>query len=827
MKICQILFVALLFLFVPIFTYAQSIIVSGVIKDSHTQEPIAYASLYLLASGMGKTSDSSGAFAIRINNKDADTLAISYVGYEVAKIPTSILNDSIAVDIQLIRKKATNDVVIKTKINKGLFLWRKIMSKKDLYNRYNLPNYSYEAYNKLEIDIKNLNMDKLQKNFLLKPFSFIIKPLASASETEGYIPAYLLETISDYAYQKSPKKVHENITASNTKGLVNESMTKLLGIMKQNVNIYDNFVTILNKEFIGPFNDNADNYYAFSVPDTQLLAGRKLLHFVFKSKRPGQNVFDGDAWVFAGSFQIQKITLYIGREGNINYVDKISLFQEFAPINDSTTFLARDKFYADFRVLGKKSLTLIGRKTTSYKNIIVASDSLASVFKGQKIQELLTSNEGFNQKTDSTWAVLRHDTLSRQEKAIYTNIDNIFNNPKYQKLQNTIKFLGSGYKDFGNIEVGKWFSLIGGNQWEGARFQLDLGTNKGFNRNLHFHGYLAYGLKDKAYKWQTDALWILKKKPLWSSLFVSYSDDIDQGISQYGQESTDNIFTLAVRKPNSTIKFLELREIKVDYFKELGKGLSTELFVTQRQFTPLQNLPSKSNFTVNNGEPLTNFEVALKLRFAYLERFITGDFNRFSLSTKYPIVEAIVAKGITGVFNSAYSYTKFSASIKDVVKIAPYGTIAYKVYGGKINGTLPFTFLENHPGNDLYYYNPATFNLMYRFEYLSDKYAGINIEHRFGTGIFGLLPFTRKLKWRQFWNVKTLWGSLSDDNKMLNNSTSFFKTLNGKNYTEVGTGVDNIFRFLRIDLIWRLSPTPLPDKAISRFGVFGSFRFNL
>lgn len=29
------------------------------------------------------------------------------------------------------------------------------MSKKKLYNRYNLPNFSYEAYNKLEIDLKN------------------------------------------------------------------------------------------------------------------------------------------------------------------------------------------------------------------------------------------------------------------------------------------------------------------------------------------------------------------------------------------------------------------------------------------------------------------------------------------------------------------------------------------------------------------------------------------------------------------------------------------------------------------------------------------------
>jgi hypothetical protein len=67
--------------------------------------------------------------------------------------------------------------LVKTSINKGLFLWKKIMSKKERYNRYNLDNFGYEAYNKLEIDIKNFNARQVKNNVLLKPFSFIIKPL--------------------------------------------------------------------------------------------------------------------------------------------------------------------------------------------------------------------------------------------------------------------------------------------------------------------------------------------------------------------------------------------------------------------------------------------------------------------------------------------------------------------------------------------------------------------------------------------------------------------------------------------------------------------------
>ena len=88
------------------------------------------------------------------------------------------------------------------------------MSKRKLYNRYNLPNFGYEAYNKLEVDIKNFKPEKIKKNFLLKPFSFALDNIDSTSEKDPFLPAYLMESISDYAFQKSPKKYSENIRAS-------------------------------------------------------------------------------------------------------------------------------------------------------------------------------------------------------------------------------------------------------------------------------------------------------------------------------------------------------------------------------------------------------------------------------------------------------------------------------------------------------------------------------------------------------------------------------------------------------------------------------------
>ena len=114
-----------------------------------------------------------------------------------------------------------------------------------------------------------------------------------------------------------------------------------------------------------------------------------------------------------------------------------------------------------------------------------------------------------------------------------------------------------------------------------------------------------------------------------------------------------------------------------------------------------------------------------------------------------------------GVFNSSYKYDKVDISVSDYLNIAPYGTLYYNFFAGKVFGTLPYQLLDIQPGNNWYYYSKYSFNLMNRFEYLTDRYAGFNIEHNIGSGLFRYTKFTRKLKFRQFWEVKGVMGDLA------------------------------------------------------------------
>lgn len=820
-------------LLLTLFTQAQTKTIRGYVKDKLSEERIPFASIQFLAGTQGKLTDSAGHFEFRFAEWPTDTLIVTYVGYQDLKIPihpgmTQISADGQVMELVLAldRGKYTKEVIVKRKIDRGYLMWKRINKRKPYNDRYRFSNFTYELYNKLELDLNRINKEKLKELGPLKPFDFIFDNV-DTTEGQPFLPVYLTETISNYYYQKSPWRTREIIKGVKTMGVENESISKLLGGTEQNINIYNNFIPVFDKQFVSPLSDNGPAYYNYTVLDTQYVAGQRLIHFIFQPKRRGENTFEGDAWVHDPTWAIQKMTLHLSREANINFIDKLSLIQEFSLISDSTWFLSKDKFVADIAPIGKSRFGVIGRKTTTYRNVVVDQQFIRDTIAKNKVQSEILFAEGAMKKEDSYWSDSRHESLTKNEKAIYDMIDTLQKMPLFKRYVTTINFLATGYRNVGNFEIGPWYNWFTGNLWEGFRTRFDLGTNTKFHKDLYLHGYLAYGFGDRVFKYKAEAKYLFSRSPR-SYIHGSYTKDLDNGQVYYDEISTDNIFALAIRKPGIPIKFMQIKEAKLEYFKEWSPGISATIIGTHKSFDPLKNIPPKEIFQINGekGMPLTNFEMAIKLRFGYNERFFETNFNRFSLGSSYPIVEFMYARGFPGVFNSDYSYNKYYLSISDYVKVAPVGTLYYNLFGGKTTGTLPYMLLNVAPGNEIYYYNKYAFNLMQRFEYIHDRYIGFNVEHNIGNGIFRLIPLTRKLKFRQFWTAKGISGDLSEANRALNFDNAFnqFQNLDGKTYIELGTGVDNILKVFRLDFVWRVSPQPLPEARVGRFGIFGSFR---
>lgn len=813
--------VVLSFLLFPMANLRAQQSLSGIVRDKHSDEVVPFASFQFKNSTVGFVADSSGNFNYQSEQWPSDSIEISTVGYETLLIAVAAIKPASAIYLE---PKTYEGVMVKAKVDLGLWLWKNIVrhkAKHDRFKRYD--NFYYEIYNKLEMDLKNIK--SIQRIANIKPFrpmNDLINKNLDSSEGIKVLPAYLTESISDYYYQRKPLRRREEIKGVNTNGIKNESMIKFLGGMDQVINVYNDFINVFNKEFISPASSNGDFYYKYNVSDTQRIGGVKYYHLVFTPKRQGMNTFEGDCWVEAGSFAIQKMNLRLDKRADINFLERLSLIQEYSKMKDSSWFISKDKLVVDFAPFNNKVPGIIGRKTTTYQHVVVNDTAVTAELQKNKIQEEIIVKQGSSEQGRVYWDTARHEGLSSAEEGIIKMMDTIVNSPSFRKITKQVGFLATGYINVGNVELGSAYNWFTGNSWEGFRTRFDIASNKHFNKKFRWHTYLAYGFGDKKLKGQAELFYLPKKDPrrYW---YLGYKNDLDFGQTYYGEISSDNIFAFAIRKPNIPLKFIKLENWQFEFFNETKGGLSTLFGVNTRKYTPLKNLLPADSFGTS-GNVLLASEMSLRLRYAFQEKFIESQFYRTSLGSPYPIVEATVSKGISGFLGGRYNYTKVQGSVSQTKRIPPLGTISYQAYAGKTFGTLPYTFLNVAPGNELYYYNKYAFNMMNRYEFINDRFAGINFEHNIGNGIFKVIP---SLKFRQFYTVKALWGSLSEANKALNFKEGHnFQSLDGKTYLEVGTGVDNILRFLRVDFIWRLLPKGELKSTTEQFGIFGSIRLN-
>ena len=822
--------------------WAQRANIRGRVMNDFTKEPVPFASIYWKRAGIGTTSDSAGNFILKLSQHPVDTLVATYVGFaDVYKSIKNTWKDTALVELVLRELKLANTVEVKSKFHKGLRWWKLIVANKAKNNPYKYQNYAYELYNKVELDMSNVNRRYFTDKKLLKPFAFLLDNIDSTSDHKPFLPVYMTEALSDYYYSTDPHKVREEIKAAKTEGMKNESMLQFIGGMNQKINVYENFTNALGKEFISPLSDVGDKYYNYKGADTQYISGQRYLHLLFTPKREGENTFSGDCWIHGGNWGIYRINLNISESANINYVNRLSILQEFSLRPDSAWMFAKDKTVIDFTPFGKEKLSFIARRTSTYKNVRVNDASIIQKLASNVQKEEVIVSETAREKDGQFWETQRHEDLSVNEKKVYQMMDTIKTIPAFIKYTKTITFIFDGHKKLGNVEIGPWFKWVSGNQLEKFRMRFDLGTTEQFSKYLRLHGYLAYGFKDGRFKGRADITYKLPGDQ-GITLFSSYTHDLDNGRTRYNDEdiTTDNIFSQLIRRPNIPQKFLGVDEIKIAVTKEWKSKFSIQPSFTRTEYETFNPLPTtRSLFSRVAQELIVSTELGMRLRYAPGERTFARHRKEVKLKSNLPIFEVRGAWAVQNLLKSNYQYLRLGANISQTTRIPRWGKLNFIIYGGKIftDESLPFMLLEMHPGNEIYYYNKQSFNLMNRFEYVSDKFAGINVEHNIEKKIINLLPFMRKSNMRQFWNFKSVWGELSDKSRAINRIEYFneyrLRSLRGGFYTEIGTGFENIFKVLRIDFVWRKAPlrnipTGLnPDLFKSNtndFGIFGSVR---
>ncbi|NIG56773.1 DUF5686 and carboxypeptidase-like regulatory domain-containing protein [Chitinophaga sp. Cy-1792] len=801
--------------------------INGKVVNKFTEEPLPFATVYWKVAGYGDMTDSAGNFKLAVSSRKNDTLIIRYVGYEVKALPMEATRTTpLLIQMEAVVKLG---VEVKAKMDKGLVWWRQIITHKEENSPAHYSNYYAELYNKLEIDLSNINRQRWEKSRLMKPFSFVNQQIDTTSEQRPFLPVFLSESVSDYYAAGTPPVVREEIRALNTSGIKNETVMQYLGGINQKINTYQNSLYIFGREFISPLSSVGDHYYHYKGLDTIVRNGEQYYHLAFTPRREGENLFVGDCWIQASTWAIQKISLSVAGAIDINFVKRLDIIQEFAPYKSREWVVTKDRFIVELAPLGNDRTTFIGRKTTLYHHIATNEDFITAKLNANRKREEVVIPDSALVSGKRYLEANRPETLTKNEVRAITLVDTLKSLPAFQRLSNTVTFLVDGHIKLGKVEIGPWYKWISRNKLEGFRTRFDLGTTPAFSRDLRLYGYLAYGTKDESmkgmgavsYTWSHDKSW---------QLMAFYKDDLDNNQRGFNGEevSLDNIFGQIVRRRGIPQKFIREATASVSVLKQFPQEFSLQGTLARTHYTTFDPLPPHKLFLSEEKGQVVNTEMQFKFRYAPGEKEVRTFRKVKHVRSNLPVTEVAYAFAPNGMFDSKYQYQKVSLSVRQQFPLPGWGKVYYMVYGGRIfTDRLPFMLLQMHPGNETYYYNKEAFSLMNKYEFFSDRYAGVNIEHNFNGKLLNLLPFMRRTGVRQFWNVKSVVGDLSLQNRIFNHMEFAgygMRSLKGNVYTEVGTGFDNIFRFFRVDAVWRIYPQQSTFSHTSNFGMFGSFR---
>jgi hypothetical protein len=800
----------ILFLTWQVSLIAQVTKIRGKVVDQETKEPIPFVNIAFKGSTIGTTTDFNGDYFIETKHP-TDTLILSSVGFQSLKF---LVRKEHFQTINAELKPASVDIgeiEILAGENPAHILLDKVIERKPHNDPDKIEKYQCEVYSKIEIDVNNID-DKFKNQRALKQLQFVFDYVDTSVVTgKTYLPIFISESLSDFYYRKSPKNQREVIRASKVSGVKNESVSQFTGQMYQEINIYRNHIEVFDQPFVSPVATFAKLYYKYYLIDSLTINNHWCYNISFKPKRKQEFTFTGDFWVADTSFAIVRSKIRMAADANLNYINDMVSELDYS-ILDSTWFISRSKMMIDFNITDR-STGFFGRKTTSYKNVLIDSILQTDIF---KTRTSVILEEDAYEKSDKFWQNTRHEQLSAKEDSIYAMVDSIKHVPVFRTAADMISTFVTGYYVHRNFEYGPYYTFVSYNEIEGTRFKLGGRTSNEFSTRVMYFGHLAYGTKDERFKYSLGLMYMFGKNPR-ESFLIQYKDDVEQLGKSQNAFLDDNILSSLLQR-NPIYKLTRVQTVKTFYEKEWFQGFSNTVQFKYSKMFPTDSIPlyHENELGTTQYNELISTELSLNTRFAYKEIYVYGEFERDHISSDYPIINLDVTLGMKDVFNSDYDYLKFGLNIRHLFNTGTFGYFKYTMDAGKIFGRVPYPLLRLHEGNETYAFDDFAFNTMNYYEFGSDQYMSIYAEHHFMGLFLNKFPLLRKLQWREVVHAKALVGSLSDEN---NNFIMFPNTLSGleKPFIEVGLGLENIFKIVRIDAMWRLSYLDKPEAVL--FGI--------
>ena len=827
----------IVFLLASLFTVwianGQNTIIKGVVTDSITGERLPYVSLIFKGTTIGTATDGDGNFSFSALT-DVKNLEVSYLGYdtkEVKVIPGKTNN----LKIKLAPNGITlNEVVVKPKKEKyskkenpAVKFVKQVIASRESNDPRNHDYFQYDQYEKMVFAMNDYH-PKPKKNGKPGKFDFLIDFVDTLDVGTTILPVSEKEKVESVYYRKKPKSEKRIVKGNKSSGVdeifSRDGIQQFLNEVFREVDIFKNDIPLFLQRFVSPLSTIGPNYYKYYLLDTLNVNGQKCVDLGFVPFNSETFGFTGHLFVTLDStFFVQKAILNVPKDINLNFVSGMTIEQTFERTPDSTRIITKDDINVNFK-LSEKSKGMYARRLNIYSNHSFDEPDAERALVFKESAPVITLKDAYQQSEDF-W------TSNRPEEAIKKNPNSVeklmakFRSvPIFYITEKVVSVLVSGYiptnKDplKSKFEFGPMNTAISGNAIEGARFRVGGTTTTAFSRNLFFDGYMAYGTKDEKLKYDAlveysfnDRKEYRKEFPL-NSIRLEYMYDINQLGQQYMYASKDNMFLAWKRQKDTRATYL--RQAELTYYHEHYNGLAYGAVVRNRreyatEYAVFDRIGPDGTISPVKSYDMTELE--LKFRYAKDEKFYQTRNLRYPITFDALIFNFSHVMAKKDLLGSSYDYHRTDIGIQKRFWFSAFGYVDLITKAGKVWNKVPYPLLILPNANLSYTIQPESYTNMNAMEFISDEYASWDLTYYMNGNLLNRLPLVKKLKWREVFCFRGLWGHLTDKNNPMNGGEGLYLFPNGSYtlgkapYMEASIGIENIFKFLRLDYVWRLN----------------------
>ena len=844
----------LIFILFTIFCFTLNTLaqITGTISDKDGYA-IPYASIMYKGHHIAAISDVNGKFSIERHN--GWTLTFSCVGYRSQTLKVSESTKDLEITLKE-SSKSLNEVVVKSskgrysrKNNPAVELMKRVIEAKKKTDLTNHDFYQYTKYQKITLALNDIKDEDLDKG-LYKKHKWLLNYMEKSQYNgKRILPMSVDETVTRHIYRKNPKSEKDIIEGQKNQGLntviqTGDILNTFLKEVFTDIDIYNDYVSLLQYPFVSPIGKTAVSFYRYYIEDTVYVDNDLCYHLQFIPNNQQDFGFRGELYVLAdSSLHVKRCELSIPQRSDVNFVKSMKVVQEYTKQDNGEWVLTKDDMATEISLTDILSDILITR--TTHLDKYDFNPLPKRQFRGKAAVRHAADAK---MRDEAFWQKYRAVELTKTESSMDAFIHQMEQSKNYKWLLFGMKAFLENYIETGTMKTKSKFdfgpinTIVSKNFVDSWRFRASGRTTAHLNKHFFWDGYYAYGTKSKKSYYGSQFTYSLNKKqnmpfefPQRNIVFET-TFDVMSPSDKYLLHNKDNAFMAFKTQDVKQLYFYNRQKLSFIYETDWGLSFNTSLKAESNKPTgdlEFRRMAGTADYMKNPIiKEIRTSEFKLGMRYCPGLTFINTKQHRVPVNHDAPEFEISHTTGMKGFLGGDYRLNFTELTIYKRTWLGSWGYVNTRLNTGAQWNKVPFPLLIMPPANLTYFEKENTFSLMRNMEFLNDRYAYWCVMWDANGKLLNRVPLIQKLKWREYVSFKGMFGKLTDKNNPFLAQNAADPTLmqfpDGANimnphrpYMEVEAGVHNVFKFLAIGFVHRLTYNDMP--GIKKNGIRFSF----